>query len=184
MAEKPQELTTFTVASSGEDLRFAARTGNLEDAKEILKRYKGDSNELAKFLPAVLAASDSLSGNKALHLCAANGHVDVLRLLIAHGADVNATNISGSTPLHYASLTGQLNVVKELIQNNAMAVVENKYEKTALDEARSAKKDTVADFLVSHVEETNEVPDLDLEKGSDEKLDEQVKAVSLVDKEN
>lgn len=182
MAEEAEQSNSFTVASSGEDLRYAARIGDLDDVKKILKRYKGDSNEFAKFLPAVLAAADSLSGNKSLHLCAANGHGDVLRVLVEHGADVNATNLSGSTPLHYAALTGRLDVVKDLIKNNAEPVVENEYRKTALDEARSAKKGTVAEFLMSHVEDTNEVPGL--EKGSGERLDEQVEKVSLDDKAN
>lgn len=170
---------SFTVASSGEDLRYAARIGDMDDVTEILSRYKGDSNELSKFLPAVIGAADSLSGNKALHLCAANGHLDVVRVLIEHGADVDVSNLAESTPLHYASLTGHLDIVKELIKHDAKPVIENKYEKTALDEARSAKKDAVAEFLMNHVEETNEGPDLD--KTSGDQLSKQMQQASLKD---
>eukprot|EP00177_Eucheuma_denticulatum_P005309 GFKZ01009656.1.p2 GENE.GFKZ01009656.1~~GFKZ01009656.1.p2 ORF type:complete len:180 (+),score=26.58 GFKZ01009656.1:89-628(+) len=158
--QTPPTETSFTVASSGEDLRFAARIGDFHDALHILERYKNSNNPLSNLLPAVLATGDSLSGNKALHLCSANGHVDMVRLLLDHGADVNATNMSGSTALHYASLNGRLEVVQELVKYKARAVVENKFAKTALDEARAGRKDLVAKFLLDHVEKTGVAPDL------------------------
>lgn len=154
--------SSFTVASSGEDLRYAARAGDLNEAREVLKRYKDGSpdNPLSKLLPAVLASGDNLSGNKALHLCAANGHLELVRLLLEHKADVNVTNLSGSTPLHYASFNGQLEIVHELIKCHANPVVENKYGNTALDEARLGGKNKVAAFLLDHVEKTGSAPDL------------------------
>lgn len=158
--QSPPVQTNFTVASSGEDLRFAARTGDLHDALQVLDRYKNSTNLLSNLLPAVLSTGDSLSGNKALHLCAANGYVEMVRLLLDHGADVNATNMSGSTALHYASLNGRLEVVQELVKYKAKAVVENKFGKTALDEARAGRKDKVAQFLLDHVEKTGAAPDL------------------------
>lgn len=153
---------SFTVASSGENLRYAARAGDLTEACDVLKRYKdtGPDNPLSKLLPAVLASGDSLSGNKALHLCAANGHLDLVRLLLEHKADVNATNLSGSTALHYASLNGQLEIVQELIKYYANPVVENKYGNTALDEARLGGKNNVAEFLLDHVERTGSASNL------------------------
>jgi len=38
----------------------------------------------------------------ALHHAAARGHTDVVELLIAHGADVNAIDITGKTPIDRA----------------------------------------------------------------------------------
>lgn len=37
---------------------------------------------------------------------ASAGHTDIVRLLIAHGADVNAQSSSGNTPLMYACAGG------------------------------------------------------------------------------
>lgn len=161
----------FTVASSAEDLRMAARAGDLSEAVAVISRYTGDTNDYAKFLPAVIGAADNTSGNRALHFCAANGHKDIVQLLCTHGVDVNATNMSGSTALHYASLTGQLEVVKVLLQNCARPVVENKYSKTALDEARSGRHEDVAKFLLEHVESMGSAPDLQMdgENRKDEK---------------
>lgn len=155
------EVEQFTVASSAEDLRYMSRIGDVEDIEKILNRYMGESNELSKFLPAVLAASDSLSGNKALHFCAANGHLDVVRLLLSLKVDIDAINHSGSTALHYAALNGKLEIVRELIKNNAQPVIENKFGKTALDEARSCNRSDIADFLMEFVERAGSAPAMD-----------------------
>jgi hypothetical protein len=39
---------------------------------------------------------------------ASAGHVDIVRLLVAHGADVNAVSGSGNTPLMYACVSALL----------------------------------------------------------------------------
>lgn len=156
----------FTVASSGEDLRYAARVGDLDEAREVLNRYSDTNDPLPMLLPAVVASGDGLSGNKALHLCAANGHLELVQLLLEHNAEVNVINLSGSTPLHYASFNGQLDIVQELIQHKASAVVENIYGKTALDEARLGGQDEVAEFLLDYVEKTGNA--LDFTKESEE----------------
>ena len=54
-----------------------------------------------------------------LHYAAQNGHVDVVRLLIANNAKIDAKDIQGARPLHYAALKGHVDVVRLLIANNA-----------------------------------------------------------------
>ncbi len=52
-------------------------------------------------------------------VCAAEGHVQVLRLLLQHGADINIRAANGSTPLHWAAQQGRLEVVTELVHSGA-----------------------------------------------------------------
>ena len=160
-SEKPRTGFDFTVTSSSEELRYAARAGDLQHAQRILDRYLGATNPLNKLLKAVLAATDDVSGNSSLHLCCANGHIELVRLLLQHGAPLDTKNLSGSTPLHYASLTGHVSVVRELLDYGALAVVENTYGRTALDEAQSGGHANLAKMLMTYVESHGAAPDMD-----------------------
>lgn len=42
------------------------------------------------------------SGKTALHMSALKNHVDVVRLLVNHDADVAAADDAGNTPMHYS----------------------------------------------------------------------------------
>ena len=54
----------------------------------------------------------------ALHWAAEKGHVDVVKVLIRNGADMNAvTDYDMNTALHYAVTNKYVDVVKVLIQN-------------------------------------------------------------------
>ena len=54
-----------------------------------------------------------------LHASACEGHIEVSRLLFAHGADINSRCADAYTPLHYASSRGHLRVVKWLLDHGA-----------------------------------------------------------------
>ena len=56
-----------------------------------------------------------------LHVAAHRGYIDIVKLLIDAGADVNAKegNYSKSTPLHWAAKEGNLQVVKLLVESGA-----------------------------------------------------------------
>ncbi|UCF14177.1 MAG: ankyrin repeat domain-containing protein, partial [Phycisphaerales bacterium] len=61
----------------------------------------------------------------ALHAAAGRGHTEIARLLIAHGAEVNAKAEIGWTPLHYAALYGRTKTAELLIAKGADVNVEN-----------------------------------------------------------
>lgn len=68
-------------------------------------------------------------GTSALHEAARNGHVDMLRVMLEKGADVNLTQDApadaGNTPLHIACIYGNADVVKLLIENGADDTLQN-----------------------------------------------------------
>ena len=47
------------------------------------------------------------------------GHKEVVELLIAKGADVNAKNDGGYTPLHQAAINGHKEIAELLIEKGA-----------------------------------------------------------------
>ncbi|XP_067003505.2 ankyrin repeat domain-containing protein 17 isoform X3 [Anabrus simplex] len=81
---------------------------------------------------------------------ASAGHVDIVRLLIAHGADVNAQSSSGNTPLMYACAGGHEEVVHTLLESGANVEDHNENGHTPLMEAASAGHVGVAKILLEH----------------------------------
>ena len=48
-----------------------------------------------------------------------NGHVDVVRVLLEQGADINKAKNNGATPLLIASQNGHVDVVRVLVEQGA-----------------------------------------------------------------
>ncbi|KAL6268769.1 hypothetical protein P5V15_001894 [Pogonomyrmex californicus] len=81
---------------------------------------------------------------------ASAGHVDIVTLLIAHGADVNAQSTSGNTPLMYGCAGGHEEVVRVLLEAGANVEDHNENGHTPLMEAASAGHVQVAKILLDH----------------------------------
>ena len=78
-------------------LHFAAFFGKPEAAKMLLE-----------YGAAVDAYTRNPFANQPLHAAAAGRHIEVCRVLLAAGADVNATQHGGFTPLHEAAQHGDV----------------------------------------------------------------------------
>jgi uncharacterized protein len=140
-----------TPSEVGQRLRGAARFGDSNDVASSLA-WARDANKLT----AVLSAADNLSGNTALHMCAANGHFDVLRDLLAAGASPSAVNLAGSTALHYAAVGGAVECVEALLRagGEVLAFSENNSGMTPFDEAQKSAGGEVARLLKEYCDTT------------------------------
>ena len=85
----------------------------------------------------------------ALHRAALDGHASIVKLLIDHGAAVDARDKDGDTPLHDAARNGHLPAVKLLVGAGAQLDAPNHMGQTPLQLARQAGRTAVADFVGS-----------------------------------
>ncbi|KAL5283184.1 ANKRD17 family protein [Megaselia abdita] len=109
--------------------------------------------ELAQVLLQTSAAQVEDKGQKdctPLMEAASAGHLDIVKLLIAHNADVNAQCATGNTPLMFSCASGHVEVVKELLKHGANVEDQNENGHTPLMEAASAGHVEVAKVLLEH----------------------------------
>ena len=92
-----------------------------------------------------------------LHIALGSGHKDIVELLIAKKANINAADKSGMTPLHIASGSGHKDIVELLISNGADINSKNSSDFTPLSYALRHKiQKEVADILLEKGGQTTE----------------------------
>jgi hypothetical protein len=87
-------------------------------------------------------------GGTCLMQAAANGHLDICRLLIDKGAQMEAKDRYGSTALHYAAGRGQLEIVRLLCDRGADVEARNNYGWRPLYEATFSGNISVVKELI------------------------------------
>ncbi len=86
-------------------------------------------------------------GMTALHWAAAQGHDDIIKLLLDFGANINLRNVEGNTPLHLAARNGNLSTVRLLLARGANATLVNRDGQTPLGLARQYHRSAIVDLL-------------------------------------
>ncbi|WFD30532.1 ankyrin repeat-containing protein [Malassezia sp. CBS 17886] len=96
-----------------DDVLWAARAGDRDALETTFVEIGGERDAAAR--AALAAVSDT--GNSALHLACANGHSEIVEMLL-RAADLRALlrrNSAGNTPLHWAAFNGHVDIVEALI---------------------------------------------------------------------
>lgn len=83
----------------------------------------GDTPTVLQLLNHGHHANEALPiiGIRPLTLAAAYGHADIVRVLLEHGAEVNAEDFTGWTALHAGSFTGDSETVSLLLDRGAVS---------------------------------------------------------------
>jgi len=89
-------------------------------------------------------------GFSPLHGASAYGHVESSRVLLDHGANVNAQEDEGFTPLLYASLWGHLRVAQLLLEHKAISNARNNDDDTPLNMALRHGHLEIVRLLLEH----------------------------------
>ncbi len=118
----------------GPAIVFAARQKSFSALGALLENPATDVNVLNR------------GGESALMYAALFGELDIVKRLVARGAEVNKTDW---TPLHYAASTGRLSVVEYLLSQNAYIDAASENGTTPLMMAARENQTAVARLLVN-----------------------------------
>lgn len=91
-------------SAMGTRLRLASQLDQAEIVDNILR-----------FSMANVNAADAINGLTALHIAAEHQCLEAAKVLVAHGANVNALNKTSQTPLHLCALNGNASLVELLL---------------------------------------------------------------------
>jgi hypothetical protein len=97
--------------------------------------YFGNTERVRELLAA--GAEPIVPGRSSLNLAAMNGHVEICRILLESGSDVEGTADDGLTPLMSAAAAGHIEVVRLLLEHGADVKVK-RGANTPLKAARGA----------------------------------------------
>lgn len=128
-------------------LHAAAKMGQADCTRTLLQ----------KSVPASLAEKDTKM--TPLHYAAAQGSVEVMKMLIEHEAEINLQDSKGWTPLHYTAQLNREDCARLLLQKNASLYSEDRRsDHTPLSVAFLWDSTEVKNIFLQHLAEFNVLP--------------------------
>jgi cytohesin len=106
-----------------DELLKAAENGNLIKVQTALENGANPN------------AKNNNNGSTPLHIAAYKGHVEIVKILLDRGADLNAKDNTGHAPLHWAAIEGHVDVVRVLLDRGANPNAKNNTGHTPLHNA-------------------------------------------------
>ena len=147
------------------------RESDDESNKNDLKKHKEDENGLfvrvcgvgeVDVVRDMLEFIDASAKIEGMLEAAHYGHLDIVKVLLQNGVNVNAADIYKKTALHKASSNGHADVVKVLIQNGAdVNAVDDLMKRTALHCAAADTYVDVVKVLIENGADVNAVTNYD-----------------------
>ncbi len=91
------------------------------------------------FEQALITLEPNDDYSTSLHIATKENAINLVRLLIEKGADVNSKNVNSCTPLHIAAQYAKPAMLEVLLENNADVEVKDKYGRSPLHSALTGK---------------------------------------------
>lgn len=125
-----EEVTKLVTAKTNgaTPLVLSCRNGHHEVVQYLVDRCQANVEQAG----SVTFDGETIEGAPPLWCAAAAGHLDIVKLLVKSGANVNSTTKTNSTPLRAACFDGHFEIVKYLVEHNADIEVANRHGHTCL----------------------------------------------------
>jgi len=119
--------------------------------------HKGDLKKVKKIIekdPTQINIQD-VQGRTPLYCASIKGHTEIVKYLLAHGADIELGNNLGERPLALAAKFGHYNTMKTLLKHGAAVNCKDKYGLTPLHEAILWDDKGLVNILLSNGADVN-----------------------------
>eukprot|EP00457_Paulinella_chromatophora_P011581 gb/GEZN01011730.1/.p1 GENE.gb/GEZN01011730.1/~~gb/GEZN01011730.1/.p1 ORF type:complete len:297 (-),score=46.32 gb/GEZN01011730.1/:92-982(-) len=166
--EEPEETST-NPAHIHRRLMFAAKKGNLQTLRDLVKQggdvkahevYNPPEKDVEKggFCSWLFGGADeeeeisapAIADDYPLHVAAAEGHLEMIEAIVDLGADLEAKNRIGATALHKAVSCNQLASAEKLIELGASIDTTNNIGNTALHIAVFCQHKDIINLLLAN----------------------------------
>ncbi len=117
--------------------------------------YKGNEQAVLKLLKK--GAKVDKNGWTPLHYAAANGNNNIVKMLLARDAFVNAASPNGTTPVMMAAEAGYIYTVKLLYDNGADLTIRNQQKLSAIDFANMNQNTKIAEGIQHLIKKEEEM---------------------------
>jgi len=107
---------------------YGQKSGDLAGVSALMSAVASGDIEGVKFFSRAggfLINQKNIGGATAIHIAARTGNIEITKILLANGADVNIADNEGFTPLMRASAANSAPIVDMLLDKNANAEIFN-----------------------------------------------------------
>jgi tRNA/tmRNA/rRNA uracil-C5-methylase (TrmA/RlmC/RlmD family) len=142
------QVQELSIQEQQQEWMEACRYGDLD----VVRALAGKNPTLVNFV-------QSGTGNTGLHMASANGHTNVVKLLVGGYNHPFSKNQKGNSPLHWAAANGQAGVVEFLTTQSLVDIdvlEKNEFGRSALTEGFTSQKEDVVKALLEHDSATEE----------------------------
>lgn len=140
------QATELTVEEAQMEWMESCRYGDVDIVRALAEHFPSAQSALIEY-------THPDNGNTGLHMASANGHTNVVKLLVQHYGHSFVKNSSGNTPLHWAAANGHGPVVEFWTSQTIVEVdvlEKNNFGRSALTEGFSSEKEDVVKALLEH----------------------------------
>eukprot|EP01060_Flectonema_neradi_P039828 TRINITY_DN891_c4_g1_i1.p1 TRINITY_DN891_c4_g1~~TRINITY_DN891_c4_g1_i1.p1 ORF type:complete len:203 (+),score=53.10 TRINITY_DN891_c4_g1_i1:43-651(+) len=139
MAEEKPDLSKYPRSDVIDTLLESSRYGEDDDIEMVQTIIDYDTS---------FVNEQDGQGRTALHMACANGHSEILKVLLTAKPDADKVTTEGSTALHFAASNGNESCIAQLLAAGFSITAKNKFGRKPIDECWGKGNSKIEDLFL------------------------------------